>query len=317
MLFGGVALLFVLEMTDLWRDGFAGLKSPWRIARVVLSAALMMLLRNNGLYALLLTVPFAIVWARGARVRMGVLLAACLALYFGVNAGIMAALEAEGTDRVEMLSIPLQQMARTLQKEPDALSDDDAALMDEVYPEGVAEYYYPPLADPVKWASDYDVVNERWGEILGVWARLLPGHLGTYTEAFLIQNLPYVLPGCDAIYNMDTEPVELELFPIQPDSRLPALQEAYLEYDRSLTLLGLPGVRLLSDSAFQVWLCMAGLTFAIYRRQKQWMVGFTFLLAIWFTCLLGPVALMRYVLALFYTVPVLLAAMLAPQGKPA
>ena len=85
----------------------------------------------------------------------------------------------------------------------------------------------------------------------------------------------------------------------------------------TLTLLGLPGVRLLSDSAFQVWLCMAGLTFAIYRRQKQWMVGFTFLLAIWFTCLLGPVALMRYVLALFYTVPVLLAAMLAPQGKPA
>lgn len=317
VLFGGVALLFVLEMTDLWRDGFAGLKSPWRIARVVLSAALMMLLRNNGLYALLLTVPFAIVWARGARVRMGVLLAACLALYFGVNAGIMAALEAEGTDRVEMLSIPLQQMARTLQKEPDALPDDDAALMDEVYPEGFAEYYYPPLADPVKWASDYDVVNERWGEILGVWARLLPGHFGTYTEAFLIQNLPYVLPGCDAIYNMDTEPVELELFPIQPDSRLPALQEAYLEYDRSLTLLGLPGVRLLSDSAFQVWLCMAGLTFAIYRGQKQWMVGFTFLLAIWFTCLLGPVALMRYVLALFYTVPVLLAAMLAPQGKPA
>ena len=45
--------------------------------------------------------------------------------------------------------------------------------------------------------------------------------------------------------------------------------------------------------------------------------GFLFGLAIWLTCLLGPVALIRYVLSLYYLVPVLWAAMLAPGEKKA
>ena len=76
-------------------------------------------------------------------------------------------------------------------------------------------------------------------------------------------------------------------------------------------LPGLPGVRLLSDAAFQIWLAMAGLALAVYRRQKGFMTAFAFLLALWFTCLIGPVAILRYLLAAFYGVPVLLSGMLA------
>ena len=38
-----------------------------------------------------------------------------------------------------------------------------------------------------------------------------------------------------------------------------------------------------------------------------------FLLALWLTCLLGPVAIIRYLLAFFYAVPVLLAYMIRPE----
>ena len=67
----------------------------------------------------------------------------------------------------------------------------------------------------------------------------------------------------------------------------------------------------MSDAAFQIWLAMAGLALAVYRRQKGYMAAFTFILTVWFTCLIGPVAIMRYLLIAFYGVPVLLAGMLA------
>ena len=315
ILFSGLSLLFLLELVDVWQDGFKALRSPWRIVRLTVITVLMLLMRNNGVYALALLLPFAVAWAKGARVRLGALLLACMALYFGVNTGLKAALEAKDIDRVEMLSIPLQQMARTLQQNPDALPDDEAReLIDAIYPYGFEEYYLPSLADPVKWASDYDVVDERMGDILSLWARMLPANLKPYMEAFLIQNLPYLLPGSEMIYYLDTESRVSEMeetFPLVEQSRIPALKELYRQYDKTLTLLGLPGVRLLSDAAFQIWLAMAGLALAVYRRQKGYMAAFTFILTVWFTCLIGPVAILRYLLIAFYGVPVLLAGMLA------
>lgn len=321
ILFSGLGLLFLLELADVWQDGFKALRSPWRIVRLTVITVLMLLMRNNGVYALALLLPFAVAWAKGARLRLGALLLACMALYFGVNTGLKATLEAKDVDRVEMLSIPLQQMARTLQQNPDALPDDEAReLIDAIYPYGFEEYYLPSLADPVKWASDYDVVDERMGDILSLWARMLPANLKPYVEAFLIQNLPYLLPGSEMIYYLDTESRVSEMeetFPLVEQSRIPALKELYRQYDETLTLLGLPGVRLLSDAAFQIWLAMAGLALAVYRRQKGYMAAFTFILTVWFTCLIGPVAIMRYLLIAFYGVPVLLAGMLAKPESPA
>lgn len=320
ILFSGLALLFLLEMVDVWQDGFRALRSPWRVARLTLITVLMLLLRNNGIYALALLLPFAVAWAKGARIRLAALLLACMALSLGANAGLKAGLEAADIDKVEMLSIPMQQLARTLQQNPDALPDEEAReLIETLYPDGFAEYYSPVLADPVKWASDYDAVEENMGEFLSLWARMLPSNLKPYMEAFLIQNLPYLLPGSDMIYYLDTESrvYEMDLFPLVEQSRFPALKELYRQYDKTLTLPGLPGVRLLSDAAFQIWLAMAGLALAVYRRQKGFMTAFAFLLVLWFTCLIGPVAILRYLLAAFYGVPVLLAGMLAaPECSP-
>ena len=83
------------------------------------------------------------------------------------------------------------------------------------------------------------------GDILSLWARMLPVNLKPYVEAFLIQNLPYLLPGSEMIYYLDTESRVSEMeetFPLVEQSRIPALKELYRQYDKTLTLLGLPGV---------------------------------------------------------------------------
>ncbi len=311
VLFGGLTLIFLIQLADLWRDGFAALRSPLRIVAFVFTAVLMMLMRNNGIYALCLVLPFVIVLARNARVRMTLLMLGCIAVYLLTNALLIRALDAqEGDSEVEMLSIPLQQLARTAAEDPDAFTEEERQYMGMLYPYGFEEFYSPYISDPIKWSMDSEVLEMP--RLLSIWARVGLSHPRIYLEAFLIQNLPYFLPGSEMQYRFDLGVRQAsDLFEIESDSRLPGLKACYEEYDRTLELFGLPGIHLLSDTAFFVWLCLGAFGLAVYRRQRKWMAALGFLLAIWITCLLGPIAIMRYMLGFFYGMPVILAAMLA------
>ncbi len=310
ILFGGLSLLFALELCDLWRDGWPTLRSPLRIIRFVILSVLMMLMRNNGVYALALLLPVGVLLAKGARWRVAALLAVCIAAYIGANSALVYVLEAEPGSRVEMLSIPLQQVARTLRDHPEeALDGNEQELLETLYPDGQVEFYAPEIADPVKWAIDYDELDENLPDLIKLWARLGLKHPITYAEAFLEQNLPYLLPLSEMIYRFDLGVVSIDLFPVTEYSHFPQMRQAYLQYDQTLQFLGIPGTKLLSDTAFQVWLCLAAAGYAFWKKEKRFLPALCFLLSLWLTCLLGPVALMRYMLSFFYSMPVLLAAM--------
>ncbi len=316
VLFACLSLMLVLQIVDLWREGKDVLRSPLRIAAFVLTAVLMMLMRNNGVYAFVLLIPVGVALCRRRRARMALLCAGCVAAYMAANAGLVALTEAESGSKVEMLSIPLQQLGRTMLKHPDALEDDDRALLvDELYegndPGDIYEWH---CADRLKWEVSYDAVDESLPELLSLWVRTGLREPVTYLEAFLLQNQPYFAPGAELACHLEIDIIQPEIFPIEDHSYLPGLQALYQDYDRTLTFQGLPGVRLLSDPAFMVWLCMAGLGLACYRRERGVICGFAFLLAVWATCLLGPIAIIRYVLGLFYAAPVLWAAILAPRA---
>jgi len=311
VLFAALVMVFCLQLADLWQFGMR----PLRLVGFIVIAILMMLFRNNGVYALALLLPFAIWCAKGKRVRTGALLAGCMALYLLINNTWIYVVDAEKGSKVEMLSVPLQQMGLALWEDPEAYERDTAGVLDLLYADcgyNIGELYDPQIADYVKWAVKYDLLDENLPELFSLWARLLPGHLKQYAEAFLIQNLPYLLPYTDMLYNFDFHVYQINWFPIVQHSFIPALRAACDEYDKTLVFMGIPGTRLLSDTAFFVWLCIAGFAYACYRRNNGMKVAFGFLLAVWITSLLGPVAIIRYMLGFFYAVPVLLARLFTP-----
>lgn len=314
VLFGVLVLVFCLQLADQWRFGL----KPLRAVGFVLIAVLMMLFRNNGIYALALVLPFVIWWAKGRRIRVTALVAGSMALYLAVNAGLAYMLYASEGSVVEMLSVPLQQIARTLKEEPEAIEVDEEGLIDLLYEGGnPADVYSEIISDPVKWSISYDLLDEHLPELLSLWIKMGAGHLDTYVEAFVEQNLPYLLPGSDMEYRFDYTVKQTEWFPIVEYTYFPKLREIYVEYDATLNYLNIPGMAMLADAAFYAWLAIGGLFYACYRRKYGLMSAFAFLIAVWITSLLGPIALMRYVLGLYYSVPVLLAALLIPERSGA
>lgn len=312
VLFGGLFMLTVLQIYDLAREPSA-LQSPWRILGFGLTGVLMCLMRNNGFYALALAAPFvALMTVRGRRLRALFLCWVTAGASLLANAGLMAALDAQPGDAVETLSIPLQQMARV--SAMDGLSEEEAALLGEIYPVDPGLAYDPQIADPVKWAMTYDAFYADPARYLALWLRMGLEHPARYLEAFLVQNLPYFYPGAPMRYNVVLGVESTEMYPLASQPLLPGLTALYQRYDETLEAYGLSGTYLLSDPAAQVWLCLAALGFALWRRRRGLAAACALLLALWVTCLLGPVAILRYMLGFFYAMPVLAAVSLAPDS---
>ncbi len=310
--FAVLCMLFVLQLMDLPQAlrRPLGWKKAGRLAAFVLTAVLMLLMRRNGIYALLLCLPVCVpLTEKGLRCRMSLLLCLCIGLYVGADRLLIAASEAEddpADTAVEMLSVPLQQLARAARLHPEALAQEDWELLHTLY-DGAspADYYSETCSDPVKWALSYDELDT--GALLGMWLRVLARAPFPCLEATLIQNLPYYLPGASMPYYLDLGTRPIELYELEARSLLPAWQRLLQEYDRTASFAGLPLTRSLGDVGLHVWLCIALLGLSVYRRDRGMIVSCCFLLGIWLTCLLGPVAIVRYMLSFFYATPLLLA----------
>ena len=315
VLFGGFVLLLCLQTVDLWRDGVRWFRSPLRIAAFILTAVLMMLLRNNGVYALCLALPFAVIAAKSRRVRTAVLLVVCVAAYLGANALLMHATDAESGSYVEALSLPLQQAMRAATY--GKTTAEDEAMLEELfmyYDGDWRDVYTSMCADNVKWNLDEDTLSADPQSYLALWRRLGAENPRLYLEAFLEQNLPYYYPGAKMQYNIVLGLLPMDMYELEQHSLLPGLKPFYEAYDDTLTLFGLPVTELLADNAWMVWVTLWLFGLAIYRRRQGATIATGFLLALWVTCLLGPIAAMRYMLGFFYATPVLFTLAFARES---
>ena len=310
-LFSGFILLFLLLLIDIWQENKK--QSVIRIILCVLSSVLMMLLRNNGIYALCVALPFIVLLAKGARIRITAIIASSIAITVLISHGLASYMYAETPCKIELLSVPLQQVSRTLQKHPEAIDIDTAKVLDTLYDSTPDHFYHPLISDPVRWNAHYDQVDANLLPMMSLWLRMGVAYPKPYVEAFLIQNLPYLLPGTNMLYHFDLAVKELEMFPIETFHYFPLIKTQYSAYGKTLTFADIPGVRLLSDTAFYVWVAIFLFGLAWYRKEKAYIAALIFLFAIWLSALAGPVAIIRYMLPFFYVVPVLFSMMLRPK----
>ena len=172
----------------------------------LLSSVGMQLFRNNGRYAMLvlLAVLFlSMVFGRKDRkFRVKVLCNCGLALVVGslCLTGLFRVTQAEQGDRREMLSMPIQQFARTMlfHGGVGALGQDDntmeesakALIRDFLLDEGYLAYR-PEISDPVKSHTNTYVVRYRSAEFLQTYLRLLAEYPGDFINAAYAVNAGY------------------------------------------------------------------------------------------------------------------------------
>lgn len=321
VLFSALVLTFTLWMYRMIcdREMWGGRKE--RAVFIVL-AALMLLFRNNAVYAFVVSVPVVYVGigkpARRTYLRMALL---ALLLFAIGSAMLKTATHAHSGSPREMLSVPLQQMARTRVEAEEQLSPQMRQELENYIPsEWVFAAYHPHLADPVKNRA---VIHDNPKGLIVTWMKLGLQHPAVYMDAFLDNSLGlwFLWDTSHAqVYGIGTEsgfgylstdnrtmPAGCE---IVEHSFLPGLR-VFMEKIVSDNEYGkLPVVRLLFAPALYWWLLYLYLVAALYQKKYREMLPAVYLAAYYLTLLLSPTVLVRYMYPIMVTIPVILPCLM-------
>lgn len=307
----------------------------------VLLAVLMLLFRNNAVYAFVVSVPVVLLGlgerrqkenSVQAKVRIGknsgsarrryLRMAFLILTLYGISAFLLkAATHAQSGSPREMLSVPLQQMARVRVEAEDQIDPAMREELDKYIPkEWVFAAYNPHLADPVKNRA---VIHDDPKGLIKTWVRLGLQYPTVYVDAFLDNSLGmwYLWDTSHAqVYGIGTQsgfgylstdnramPAGCE---IVERSFLPDLR-AFMERIVSDNVYQkLPIVRLLFAPALYWWLLWLYLAAALYQKRKREALAAVFLITYYLTLLLSPTVIVRYLYPLMVTVPVIFPILL-------
>lgn len=281
----------------------------------VLLAVLMLLFRNNAVYAYVISIPIVGV---GVKKRKKYLYVSFIVLVlFGISAFVLkAATCAQNGSPREMLSVPLQQMARARVEAEEQIDPSLRQELDKYMPaEWVFAAYDPHLADPVKNRA---VIHDDPAGLIRAWMRLGLQFPTIYADAFLDNSLGmwYLWDTSHAqVYGIGTEsgfgylstdnrtmPAGCE---IVEKSFFPGLRALMERIVSDNTYQKIPFVRLLFAPALYWWLLWLYMVAVLYHRKKRQMLPAVFLIAYYLTLLLSPTVIVRYLYPLMVTVPVI------------
>lgn len=316
VLFSALALLYTVSLYRMACDAREGVRRTDGCICLVITV-LMLLMRNNAVYAFLASVPIVCFgWHRRNGLWKKYLFLSLLGiLLFGAgNAGLKAVTHAQNGSPREMLSVPLQQMARTRVKEEETLSPQMRKELDNyLSSEWVFAAYDPHLADPVKQRA---VIHDNPAGFLRAWVKLGLEHPRTYIDAFLDNSIGFWFLEDRThaqIYGIGTEsgfgylstdnrtmPAGCE---IVEHSYLPGLRAFMEQIVSENAYQKLPVIRIMFAPAFYWWLLCLYIAAAVYRRQYRFVLPVIFLVLYYLTLLLSPAALIRYMYPFVVTVP--------------
>ena len=310
VLFGGIALLLTIQLMHLCdQNKQKGMKQWFALAATLF---LFCLYRNNGYYAFLFGIPFFIVFNRRS---WKPLLAVSLSVFVAVNAYhalIFNVLDAEKSKAGESLSVPLQQVARTMCYYQHSVTEEEREVLGEVFTsvEEMRMVYNPEISDPVKDLFLSDVFNKDPLRYAKVWLQIGIRNPLVYLDAFLYQGHGYWYPNTPywTVYsNIYPNDLGLKMEETKAASALRNLQER-LERHPVVGYLYRPGT--------YVWMLLIACGLLLCKRRALLLTPMLFLLGLWLTTLLSPVfAEYRYLYGVSVCAPYLLGVAQAAESR--
>lgn len=319
--FGLIMILFTICIIELITNKEEFLKSIKNNIIFIIIMILTFLFRNNGIYVVVLTMPFMIFICKYYRKRMSIICGIVLISYILVKGPIFSMLNIQEGGIKESLSVPLQQFARITKYQGDKLTTEEKEAIYEFLPvENLAEIYNPILSDPVKNKFN----NEAWENdkinFFKLWGKLCLKYPKDAIESFLCNSYGYWYPEAKGVvisYDfVDTQNYKNTKF---SEEMIQKARED-IKYEKSpiikIQLIdnikqgidnrSIPVVSFLFSIGIFVWMLVICIGYVIYKKEYKYLLAYIPIVLLWLTTLASPVACeYRYVYSIFTCFPIL------------
>lgn len=276
----------------------------------IIFALLILILRNNAIYAALVTLPFLVVTVVKSdckKSRAFTMLGITVLLFLIYKYPINNAFSEGSISKAEMLSVPCQQIMRVYKYKGDRLSGAQKEKVERFFDDSWKGYYVPEIADATKGSlvlAEYELHKD---EFYSLWFELLKEYPGEYIDSFFENTYTFWYPAPHyIIYSFGGEgytPI-LCMQPAEQNSKLPVLLSFYKNFENGALVQSKRAVSWLFAPATFLYIVLLLWPYLIKERGTKLCVPFVFLALLWCTYLLGPVAMVRYSLYLYALLPV-------------
>lgn len=325
-LFTTFLLLSLVLLLKIYEDREGFYKKKSNIVFLILSLTLMMLFRNNGVYAygVWLFIVFAGEFAlrRDNKIykKIGILI--LFLIPFGVsifcNRGLEKELSAKKGGAQEIMTVPIQQMARVYKYEPETYTEEEKEILYEILPEDELHLYTPRISDLLKSKFNNQAFRQDKLKYLSLWLKIGMRKPLIYLNGWLMTSYGYWYPdavinvyGGNATHTIVYEDSSYFGFETEPpgirESKFTLLEKVYRKISLELFQQKVPGLSLFFSPGFLFWGFLWCITYFGYRKKWEVLIPGLLILFVWLTVILGPTYLVRYVLILWFALPLLIS----------
>lgn len=316
ILFTGVGLLLLMMVVTLSWSGNKFFTAK-NYAYFSITVFLFCALRHNALYAyVLFAALFAFICRRAFSIKKLILLFALPIMVYVAYSGIVTLIAKPGSVG-EMLSVPMQQIARTVTYHGDSISGEDRTIINEILPYNqLGALYNPWASDPVKSTFRAEAFEADISKYASLWFRLAMQHKKTYVASFLYNTYGYLYPlyvsnsPTDILlnnYDQLNTPQEYRNPVNTPASK--SAVEAYRDAFISI-------IPVMQNIGFYILTSTLAIYIAIIRKRKELLGVFIILVGMFFTVILGPInSEFRYMYIFCAAIPLIFGVALYGKSK--
>lgn len=286
ILFSGLFPIFLILCNELIFHTDLFLKSKKNISVFVMVSFLMIVLRHNGLYVVVLSLPLFYIPLKKYWKKLSWMFFIIIIINQIFNTIAFSILKVEKGSIGEMLSIPLQQIARVEKKHREELSEDILNRINNIFiTERIGDYYDPTLSDSVKWKLDIKYIKQNKIEFLKVWMKLLSKYPKEYIESFISNSYGYYYP--EAFYsvvfrkNIDYD-MKIE--------QSPKIEGKIIEkIDSLIDKRDIPLNSMFYSIGMGFWIIIICFGYKMYKKEYKYILLYLPIFVLWLTCIASPV----------------------------
>lgn len=301
-------LLYTIFLIQIVRNYDSILKNKKRIWILIIVMLLVMMLRNNGIFTILLSFPFLITIYQDKWKKIMLILLICLSIFGIYDKIILPAYDITDGSIKEVLTIPFMQLARVVCYNSEQIGEKDKEIINKVLNyESMLNSYSPNLADSIKDTFKKDATQEEIKEFFGVWWKYFKKYPIVYIESIINSTYGYFFPEVGEEYAtlaVDSRVGEGTYFNILAKSEYK--DQRKILHQINLLLAKIPMTCLLNHVAFYDWFLIFSGIYIIKKKKYRYLIPLTPLLSVLLVCIASPInGSFRYILPIVFSLPII------------
>lgn len=296
-------IIYTILLFDVIKNGEISLKNMFFI---IIVSIFLILFRNNGIYVLVLSIPFLALVLKKYIKKIAVIFIIILSFNFSYNKIVLPYFKIPAGSIREMLSIPFQQTARYVSKY--SVSSDEMEAIDKILVfDDLASRYRSDLSDPVKEKFNKYYTKADLIKYFKVWFIEGIKHPDTYIEATLLNTYGYLYPNTSNwyIYYKYDKKLSDAGFDYHYNS-LTDLRDMLSKY--GVKYPSIPVIGMSVNIGFCGMLLLTFLIFLLYEKKYKYIIVLLPSLVILLVCFASPAnTYFRYAMPYIFMMPLLIS----------